>query len=177
MQPKGPLMIEHRRIERMISLIANEVKRIGETKVVNQSFIDTAVDFIRTYADRTHHGKEEEILFRDLSKKKLSVADDTVMNELIQEHKEGRATTVALVTAAEAYQKGNTEALSSITRNLEKFVDFYPRHIRKEDTLFFPSAMTYLSETEQQSMLAEFREFDRKMIHAKYQSVLESLKR
>jgi hypothetical protein len=34
--------------------------------------------------------------------------------------------------------------------------------------------MTYFSESEQQSMLDEFWEFDKKMIHVKYKSVVDS---
>jgi hemerythrin-like domain-containing protein len=177
MQPRGPLMIEHRLIERMITLIDKEVKKIAKNNVVNHSFIDVAVDFIRTYADRTHHGKEEEILFRELSKKKLSDNDNIVMNELIQEHIIGRNTTAELVKSAAAYQKGDKAALPLITQNLRKFVDFYPKHIEKEDKVFFPSSMGYFSESEQQSMLDEFWEFDRKMIHTKYKSVIESLEK
>ena len=130
MQPRGPLMTEHRLIERMISLIDKEVTRIDKNNVVNQSFIATAVDFIRTYADRTHHGKEEEILFRDLSKKKLSDNDTIIMNELIQEHRVGRTTTADLVKSAAAYQNGEKAALTLITRNLRKLVDFYPKKIK-----------------------------------------------
>jgi hemerythrin-like domain-containing protein len=174
MQPRGPLMTEHRLIERMISLIDKEVKRIESSSVVNQSFIDTAVDFIRFYADRTHHGKEEEILFRDLAKKKLSGVDNTIMKELIQEHIIGRTTTAELVKAAAAYQKGDTAAFPVIIKKLRKIADFYPKHIEKEDKVFFPSTMKYFSEAEQKSMLNEFWEFDRKMIHDKYKSVISS---
>jgi len=170
-------MTEHRLIERMISSIDKEVKRIEKSGIVDQSFITVAVDFIRIYADRTHHGKEEEILFRDLSKKKLSDQDTIIMNELIQEHIVGRNATVELVKSAAAYQKGDKAALHLITQNLRKFVDFYPKHIEKEDKVFFPSSMKYFSEPEQQSMLAEFWEFDRKMIHSKYKSVIESLEK
>ena len=133
MQPRGPLMIEHRLIERMISLIDKEVKRIEMGNAVNQSFIAATVDFIRTYADRTHHGKEEEILFRDLSKKRVSDSDTIVMKELIQEHAIGRETTADLIKSAALYQKGDKTALSLIIQNLQKFVDFYPRHIEKEE--------------------------------------------
>jgi hemerythrin-like domain-containing protein len=170
-------MIEHRLIMRMISLIDKEANRIENSNVVNQLFVDTAVDFIRFYADRTHHGKEEKILFRDLAKKKLSKDDDRIMNELIQEHVVGRNTTAQLVKAADLYQKGDETALPQITKNLRQFVDFYPKHIEKEDKVFFPSSMSYFSETEQQSMLSEFREFDRKMIHERYKSVIETIER
>lgn len=177
MQPRGPLMIEHRLIERMISLIDKKVKIIGNNNAVIQPFIDTIVDFIQTYADRTHHGKEEEILFRDLSKKNLSNTDNRIMNELIQEHIFFRATGAELVESVDNYKKGTKATLSLITQNLRKFVDFYPKHIEKEDKVFFPSSMTYFSESEQQSMLDEFREFDRKLIHEKYKSVIEALEK
>ena len=102
MQPRGPLMTEHRLIERMISSINKEIIKIEKSGIVNQSFISVAVDFIQIYADKTHHGKEEEILFRDLSKKKLSDNDNIIMNELIQEHIVGRNTTADLVKSAAA---------------------------------------------------------------------------
>ena len=71
MMPIGPLMIEHRLIERVIKVLPEMSKRMTERGEIEPNLIDTTVDFIRMYADRTHHGKEEEILFRDLSKRNL----------------------------------------------------------------------------------------------------------
>ncbi|MFA5499890.1 MAG: cation-binding protein, partial [Candidatus Omnitrophota bacterium] len=71
MMPIGPLMIEHRLIERMIRVIKVKIQRFQARKEVSIAFTDKAVDFIRMYADKCHHGKEENILFRDLAKKKL----------------------------------------------------------------------------------------------------------
>lgn len=62
-----PIMIEHRLIERMISVVKRTLTKITSAEEVDPVFIDTAVDFIRIYADRTHHGKEEDILFRELT--------------------------------------------------------------------------------------------------------------
>ena len=42
MQPIGPLMIEHRLIERMIRVMAGEPERMGETGRVDVALIDTA---------------------------------------------------------------------------------------------------------------------------------------
>jgi len=72
MKPVGPLMWEHRLIEEMLASLLAHVGKIEKTKKVNPVIIDVAVDFVRMYADRTHHGKEEEILFRDLAKKNLT---------------------------------------------------------------------------------------------------------
>ncbi len=177
MQARGPLMIEHRLIERMISIIKDALKQIESTQEVDPVFVDTAVDFIRTYADRTHHGKEEDILFRDLSKRVLSAEDQRVMKELIEEHIFGRQTTKALVEANTRYRNGDKTALLDITDKLGIIAEFYPKHIEKEDKIFFPAYMAYLSDEEDQSMLAEFWEFDRKMIHEKYGSVVEGLEK
>ncbi len=177
MQARGPLMIEHRLIERMLAVIQYALVRAEKTGKIDPLFVDHAVDFIRTYADRTHHGKEEDILFRDLNNKKLSEADRRVMNELIEEHVLGRSTTKALVEANTRYRKGEASALGDIVRCLRTLVDFYPRHIEKEDRTFFPAARAYFSEAEDQAMLAEFRDFDRKMIHDKYRSVVDGLEK
>jgi hemerythrin-like domain-containing protein len=175
MQARAPLMIEHRLIERMLSLIRNALEQIESTRKVAPLFVDTAVDFIRTYADRTHHGKEEAILFRELSKRPLSAEDQRVMNELIEEHAFGRQTTKDLVEANTRYRNGDVYALTDITTKLRTFVDFYPVHIEKEDKVFFPASRAYFTDEEDQAMLDAFWEFDRKMIHEKYESLIQSL--
>lgn len=175
MQARAPLMIEHRLIERMLSIINRELKLVELTKAIDPLFVDLAVDFIRTYADRTHHGKEEDILFRKLERRNLSNADRQVMNELIEEHALGRKTTKALVNANVQYRNGTDSALSSVTAQLRSLVEFYPRHIEKEDKVFFPASRSYMTEEEDQIMLAEFMEFDRKMIHEKYHALVQSL--
>ncbi|MCK9393122.1 MAG: hypothetical protein M0Q01_16315, partial [Syntrophales bacterium] len=92
MKPIGPLMWEHRLIEKMLQVVTKEAEEMERTRRVNPVFIDTAVDFIRIYGDRTHHGKEEEILFRELVKKKLTPEHARIMDELIQEHVYARKT-------------------------------------------------------------------------------------
>ncbi len=72
MMPVVPLMIGHRPIERMIRAIGRELIRIEETREIDPGFVDMTVDFIRTYTDSCHHGKEEDILFRDLKGKPMS---------------------------------------------------------------------------------------------------------
>ena len=97
------------------------------------------------------------------------------MNELIEEHVFGRQTTKKLVEANASYRSGDESAVGEIAESLRTLVQFYPRHIEKEDKIFFPAARAYFTEEEDQAMLAEFWEFDRKMIHEKYKSVVEGL--
>lgn len=175
MQARGPLMVEHRLIERMISLMRDALVQIESIQQVDPVFVDTAVDFIRTYADRTHHGKEEDILFRELSKRSMSAKDQQVMEELLEEHVFGRQTTKALVEANTRYRNGERSALADVARQLQTLVEFYPKHIEKEDKVFFPASRAYFADEEEQAMLTEFWEFDRKMIHEKYKAVVEEL--
>lgn len=175
MQARGPLMIEHRLIERMLSVIKDVLVKIESGHKVDPVFVDVAVDFIRIYADRTHHGKEEDILFRELNNKPLKAEDRQIMKELIEEHVFGRKTTKALVDANTRYRNGDDTALSEVAAKLQTLAEFYPKHIEKEDKMFFPSSRSYFTDEEDQAVLAEFWEFDRKMIHEKYKSVVEEL--
>lgn len=167
-------MIEHRLIEGMIAVIRRKLEQAARTQSIDPYFVDAAVDFVRTYADRTHHGKEEDILFRELQKKEMTSDHRQMMNELVQDHVFGRETTKALVEANTRYRKGDAAALLEVTANLKTLVGFYPKHIKKEDAVFFPAALTYVTQQEDEAMLAEFWEFDRKMIHEKYKSVVKS---
>ena len=105
MLPIGPLMIEHRLIERMVKLMETALREMDEKKTLNIGFLDEAIDFVRTYADRCHHGKEEDILFRDLGRKPLSSEHKRGMDELVQEHIWARKTVGRLVSAKDRFNR------------------------------------------------------------------------
>jgi hemerythrin-like domain-containing protein len=172
MMPIGPLMIEHRLIERMIDVMKEEFLLIEREKKADPEFIEMAVDFIRTYADRCHHGKEEDILFRDLGVKKLTDKQKRTMEELVEEHKWGRRVTTRLVEANTRYVQGNKEALSAIMDCIKALIEFYPKHIEKEDKHFFIPCMDYFTEAEKEAMLKEEWEFDKSLIHEKYRNMV-----
>ena len=173
-QPIAPLMIEHRVIERMIRITRLKLEEFKRTTIPSEAFIDALVDFIRTYADQNHHGKEEGILFRDLKKKKISIEHKKIMGELLQEHIIGRKTTSQLETAKIRYFSGIKKDLSVILEKMQFLVNLYPRHIEKEDKHFFLPVMTYFSSEELDKMLEEEHMFDRKMIHRKYSEVVRT---
>lgn len=176
MDPRGPLMTEHRLIEKMIRVISRELQEFKRGKQPEPVFVDAIVDFIRTYADRTHHGKEEEIMFKTLAGKKMKSEDAKVMQELVEEHKTGRATVKAIVEGYAKYAGTNKrEDLESLVKNMEYLTQFYPVHIAKEDKVFFPASLKYLTKEEQRLMLGQFDAFDRKMIHEKYRAVVQAL--
>jgi len=173
MLPVGPLMVEHRLIERMIGQIEREAKRIRVTGKVDTDFILTAIEFIRIYADRCHHGKEEEILFRELKLKSLSSEHQRTLVELEAEHAQGRKTVARIALVRERVLKGEPSAAKDLIYLLEELVRFYPPHIEKEDKDFFLPCMTYFTEEEQARMLEEGYAFDRNLVHTFYEGILD----
>ena len=169
-------MIEHRLIERCLAFAAEAAQGMTESRF-DPLLVDTIVDFIKTYADRTHHGKEEDILFNKLSDRQIAGDDREVMNELIDEHKKAREKVRRIVELNEQFKKGNSKVVPEIREIILWLADFYPVHIRKEDKDFFPKSEKYLSEQELKAMLENFSDFDRKMIHEKYQNIYETLSR
>jgi hemerythrin-like domain-containing protein len=71
--------------------------------------------------------------------------------------------------------KGDGEARSDVWKLLNDLVEFYPRHIEKEDKRFFYPSMEYFTRQEQEAMLNEFWDFDRKVVHEHYAKVLDEL--
>ena len=175
MLPIAPLMIEHRLIERMVKLMKSELVRMEEEDLINPGFIDTTADFLHSYVDECHHGKEESILFQHLSKKKLSLEHARLLRELIDDHKSARDIVDKMVGARQRYGQGNQNAAGEIIGHLAELTELYPLHIEKEDKRFFLPCMDYFNKNEQDAMLQDFWEFDRKMIHKKYEKVIEQL--
>jgi hemerythrin-like domain-containing protein len=169
MLPIALLMSEHRLIEQMINVIENQTNRFRQANKANPVFIARAIDFISNYTDLCHHGKEEGILFARLARKKLPAKHRRVMDELIQEHRQVRAKAHELHRANAKYSAGDLQALPQILKCLDFLVDFYPKHMEKEDKHFLLPCMDYFSATEKKAMLEAEREFDRALMHRIYQ--------
>jgi hemerythrin-like domain-containing protein len=173
MLPIGPLMIEHRLIERMIALAKHEADRVAGGGRPDARFVLSMVDFMRSYADRTHHGKEEDILFRDLTEQNLTDEHSALMQELVNEHVRARALVGALEAAGLEAETAPDTRGGEVVRALREIVGLYPQHIEKEDRRFFPAAMEYFTDAEKDAMLDEFYEFDRTMVHEAYGRMVE----
>lgn len=173
MLPVGVLMSEHRLIERMIKLLGLEEKRISGGGEIDTDFISASVDFIRIYTDKCHHGKEEAILFRDARKKSLSPELKKILDELYEDHTVGRSTTLMLNEANEKYKEGVGSAKDEISKHIKKLIDFYPKHIEKEDKQFFLQSMQYFTEKERDDMLEAFFKYDQGLIHDIYRHTVE----
>ncbi|MGD1153111.1 MAG: hemerythrin domain-containing protein [Syntrophales bacterium] len=172
MKPIAPLMIEHRLIERMVGVMEDYVASTQASKKVNPAFVDMVCDFFRTYGDRTHHGKEEDILFAALAKKNLSDDHRKMLNRLIDEHVQARKMIAKLAQAREIYVRGDENAGSDILNSLKAITVLYRKHIELEDKHFFIPCLQYFTKDEMDAMLNAMWEYDRNMIHVKYREVV-----
>lgn len=171
----GGLMHEHQVILRAVGGMSAELERISHGGEVDRDYLVAAIDFVRSYADRCHHGKEEDILFRDLEGKPLSAEDRQAMERLVSDHVWGRERTGELASALDRYAASDTEALRQITRSLESLVAFYPEHIEREDHGFFAAARGYFTPEERDAMADECAAFERSLVHERYLQVAEKL--
>jgi hypothetical protein len=202
MLPIGPLMEEHRVIEKLMPALRRAAEAGRRDGRIDLRFADLALDFIRTYADRCHHGKEEDVLFRALAGKPLAPVHRAILDELVEEHGQGRRKVREIAAAVEALRRGHRagggasgrgvtqermgeeagEPRETAGRELAVVVDgfewlaaFYPAHIRKEDREFFLPVMAYFDPAEKSALIAEGRELDRALVRTLYRERVEAL--
>ncbi len=173
--PVDILVSEHKLILQAVDSIRNEVQQIQINRAVNPNFIATIVDFFRTYADKFHHGKEEGILFRALSRKQLNEADQKMMKDLMGEHAVARRTVTSLDNAEQEFVCGKEGALDNILNLLSTLLKLYPEHIEKEDKHFFYPCMVYFTEQEKQEMQSNFLIFNQDFTDKKYKQIISTL--
>jgi len=177
MSAAGLLMNEHRIIERIVPVLSKGAVKMAAHEAVDPVFIDRITDFFRSYSDRCHHGKEEDILFRALAEKPLSPRHRKAMNDLAEEHIYVRKQIAQLALQKEAFLHGNKAGIAGAIGVLNSMAEFYPKHIDKEDNHFFTPAMEYFSRAEQEEIIRQFAEFDRKLFHEKYSMLIEEMEK
>lgn len=175
MLPIGPLMVEHRLIERMIRVMAAQAKLIETEGRADPRDIEKILLFLREFVDRCHHGKEEDILFRALDRKALSPEHRRLMDGLIEDHGLGRRLARAAAEANARYRGGETGALSGVADALRQLVALYPEHIRKEDHEFFIPAMDYFNPDEKDALLHAGWTADSLLLRQGYEALLVGL--
>jgi hemerythrin-like domain-containing protein len=177
MSPIGVLTGEHLLIARMIYLIQGELGKIEQGKKADLVFIDGVIDFAQNYADLSHHGKEESILFETLAMKRLLPEHKKIMDELVLEHIEHRKIIASLETARERHLKGEADAVGPMLTACRRLAEFYPGHALKEEQAFFSPSMEYFSRREQEGLVKKFWEFDKDLLLAKYLKFMDQYDR
>lgn len=163
--PLQVLVDEHKLIKRWLALIPGLVKNIDLASIKEREVVEHGIDFIRSYADRLHHGKEEDILF--------TYFDDTadIFRVIYEDHQKARALVQEMLHALDTV---NTDTLTS---SLLQYTALLSEHIHKEDEVLFPWLGSKLTKEKVDEITSRFEKFDRGLAldDRKFQSFIEGL--
>jgi hemerythrin-like domain-containing protein len=149
------MMEEHQLILRMIALVEQQVIALEQGRFHNWQFFLDSVDFIRNYADRFHHAKEEDVLFTALINNGMP-ARQSPIEAMHLEHQQGRAHVRALEAAARQALAGNPWQIPVVAEQARGYTALLRNHITKEDTILYPLAERVLPQEVRAAMLAAY---------------------
>lgn len=119
-----------------------------------------AIKFIREYADKQHHQREEQILFRYLVEQGGNAAKKLVQSGMLVEHDQARFFVRELEAAMLRYeQQPSSEDKLNILTYGKSYCDLLVRHIDKENNVVYPFAKRILSEQAFASIALEDEQF------------------
>lgn len=159
MRPTEILSSEHRVIEQVLDCLERIAARAELQGEVDLASARDAVRFVRTFADRCHHGKEEDHLFTRLARRGLP-ADVGPVAVMLAEHEQGRAEIAAVDEAIDASAAGDADAPRRFAAHSRAYVELLREHIAKEDHVLFPLAESVLRDDDREAVLAGFAEVE-----------------
>ncbi len=139
------LVDEHRLILRMIALLEKNAPLTAEGNYLNWQFYLDGVDFIRQYADRFHHAKEEDVLFKALIDNGMP-REHSPVAAMLMEHDLGRDFVRAMAAAVHDAQSGFSSSYQIIADNALGYAALLRDHISKEDDILYPLAERVIPE-------------------------------
>ncbi len=155
MRPTEDLVREHSDILAMIQVVREMVRRLEAGHAVDPDHIDKAVYFIRNYADKYHHAKEEDLLFPAMHEAGVPKEGGPIA-VMLAEHDEGRGYVKAAAEANERYRAGDAAAGKVVAANLFNYAGLLEQHIAKENQILYPIADTHIGQTGQAELRWSF---------------------
>lgn len=149
------LVAEHKLILRMLAILERNARATAAGTFREYRFYLDGVDFIRNYADRYHHAKEEDVLFESLVKNGMP-RENSPVAAMLMEHDQGRAYVKAMEEAAMAALAGERDRDGAIAENALAYVELLKEHISKEDTILYPLAERLLPEAARDAIVAGY---------------------
>lgn len=150
------LVNEHRHILQVITLLEQTAPTTVAGLNVDWQFYLDCVDFIRSYADRFHHAKEEGVLFAALVKNGMP-RDNSPVAAMLMEHDQGRNYVREMERAVLEAKDGIPGLEAVIAENALAYAALLRDHIAKEDDVLYPLAERVIPETIRQEIVQGYR--------------------
>jgi len=166
---------EHKLILRMIGLVERNTAQMEAGKFRDWQFYLDAIDFIRNFADRFHHAKEEDVLFAALVANGMP-AQNSPVAAMLMAHDQGRAFVRAMEEGAQKALDGESGQIPLIAENARGYAALLRDHIDKEDTILYPLAERVLPEEPRTAMVAAYAKAESSApvgLAAHYQAMVE----
>jgi hemerythrin-like domain-containing protein len=148
-RPTDTLREEHRVILRAIALLEVAAGRPTDGRPLPEGWWENLLDWLRNFADRNHHAKEETYLFPALAQAGVPAAGGPV-SVMLEEHTEGRALIQAM---AHGHAARRVEAA-------RRYVHLLRDHIDKENGVLLPLADAVLDSQGQLLLARAFEEVE-----------------
>jgi hemerythrin-like domain-containing protein len=173
-KPTKILSEEHQNILKIIGSLNKECGELESKREINKVFFEKVIDFIRNYADKFHHAKEEGILFVELKKDSVELHCDPI-EQMLYEHDLGRNFVKRM---EEGINENNKE---KIIENARGYCRLLQDHISKEDNILYPMADEVLTNEVHKEMMEKFQKAETEKFSQgtkeKYLSLTEELKK
>jgi len=165
--PLKGLVEEHKVIMRFVALLPEVVREFDVRTEEGRALILAGADFIRSFADRYHHAKEEEILFTRFEE------GLDILQVMHDDHRRARACVKELLEAVERRDPEGVEG------SLSGYAAILTEHIKKEDGILYPWMDRNLSTHQVGELFARFRGVDDVFRKArnKYEEFVDNLEK
>jgi len=145
---------EHDAILKMLGATEEAARRLDAGTPVTVATLEGLVEFFRLFADKCHHGKEEDLLFPLLESHGLPRSGGPT-GVMLHEHEQGRALIRQMVESAEAYKGGKPGAGRNWAQAARAYTELLRQHIHKENNILFVMAENMLTPEEQKKLAAD----------------------
>ncbi len=150
----GALIREHRAISRLLDVL-DALGRLADAGEAPVDACEQALEFIRTYADALHHGKEEQLLFPAMEAAGLPTGTGPIA-VMCDEHEQARDALVTMERALDAMGPGERAAGEAFARAAGAYTHLLREHIRTEDEVVFPMVEELLGPGEKADLADAF---------------------
>ncbi|MBT4091593.1 MAG: hypothetical protein HOE30_24165 [Deltaproteobacteria bacterium] len=163
---------EHKLIQRYLDNMSVAQDLLGVRETVPPSVIDNSIRFAKEFMNKTHHFKEEYVLFLKLAEKKGGDIDPQIVS-LRDQHERSRNLVSKIKETLSGYKKGDEIAFSTLAENMGYYVTLENQHLYRENHVFYPMAEKLFSAEEMSSFDSEFEKIDEKQGKGTYEKGVE----
>jgi hemerythrin-like domain-containing protein len=179
MKATQQLKDEHEGIKLMLNIMETISNDLEKGKGLNPDHFEKILEFIKGFADKCHHGKEEDILFPAMVNHGIPKEGGPIA-VMLYEHRLGRDHIKSLSSAFEEFKGGNMSAINGIISSSRGYVELLRNHIEKENNILFMMADRALNEKEQLKIFDAFEKLEVEKIgigkHEEFHKLLKELK-